>query len=326
MEKKEHPYYKNFYLIPGMEKTYIEKNGIVYDDKKNQFLLIKMSAIYPYPCVTPSETGTDISVHRALALTFLDCPGDPKDYEVDHLNMDKLDWRLSNLQWTTKSENNRRAKSKFWNRPLLVKDLVTERVVAFRNIRECSKWLYTTASEIAYFLTNPKIAPWERRYDIIFEGNSWSCLTKADVDKVRRGLDREVVVKFLDREEIHIYPSMKLAAKALGVGRVTLYNRLWGKKNSKKTRTLTNCEVVYLNEFESDLRNAVRFDKEKLLFKDVKGSRGGKVKVTDLRTDQVQEFENLQAFSDSVEVKKNTVMKSMGVNNGLFRYYRIEYV
>lgn len=88
MEMIEHPTMKGFFLVPGFKHTYIEKHGIMYDDKAKDYLQIKMAALYPYPCVRPSERPTDVLIHRSLALTFLECPGNPDDYQVDHLNMD----------------------------------------------------------------------------------------------------------------------------------------------------------------------------------------------------------------------------------------------
>lgn len=46
--------------------------------------------------------------HKLMALTWLGPR--PKGMEIDHLNGNKLDWSLDNLQYVTPAENNKRAK------------------------------------------------------------------------------------------------------------------------------------------------------------------------------------------------------------------------
>ena len=46
--------------------------------------------------------------HKLMALTWLGPR--PKGMEIDHLNGDKLDWSLDNLQYVTPAENRKRAR------------------------------------------------------------------------------------------------------------------------------------------------------------------------------------------------------------------------
>lgn len=59
---------------------------------------------------------TNILIHRIVAKTFIDNPEGKK--EVDHIDNDKSNNKLSNLRWTTPSENMHNlkfVKGYFWN-------------------------------------------------------------------------------------------------------------------------------------------------------------------------------------------------------------------
>lgn len=56
------------------------------------------------------NVGSRRSVHRLVLLAFVGVP--PKGWWCDHLNGDKTDNRLCNLEWVTAAENNRRARAK----------------------------------------------------------------------------------------------------------------------------------------------------------------------------------------------------------------------
>lgn len=68
----------------------------------------KYSAAY----IAISGDTYTISIHRAVACVFIPVPTchlsaglHPKDLEVNHINGDKLDWSIGNLEWSTTKEN-----------------------------------------------------------------------------------------------------------------------------------------------------------------------------------------------------------------------------
>jgi len=47
-----------------------------------------------------------VYLHRLVAMGFLVCSDVTTMYTVDHINEDKTDYSLNNLQWVTTSRNN----------------------------------------------------------------------------------------------------------------------------------------------------------------------------------------------------------------------------
>lgn len=59
-----------------------------------------------YPCV--SIGGVAVACHRLFAFAFIDNIDTKLYTEVDHINEDKTDYRIKNLQWVSSSENSKR--------------------------------------------------------------------------------------------------------------------------------------------------------------------------------------------------------------------------
>ena len=104
-----------FVEIPNYQGYYISKKGEVYSNRGRFELsepkLLKQGLQNGYPSVALYKTGnkgskggTKVYIHRLLALAFIpqiegkDC--------VNHIDGNKLNNNLNNLEWVTKAENN----------------------------------------------------------------------------------------------------------------------------------------------------------------------------------------------------------------------------
>lgn len=104
--------YSNIVDIVGFEGRYaITDTGMVwsYPKKSNnnsdgRWLKISTSGMYPKVGLYDSSGKCSyLNVHRLLAETFI--PNPDSMNEVNHINGDKSDYRLSNLEWVTTSDN-----------------------------------------------------------------------------------------------------------------------------------------------------------------------------------------------------------------------------
>ena len=90
--------------VNGFENYVIHENGKVFNkiSKKERKTYVDSDG---YIRIKLSKNGViqDFSIHRLLALHYLD---NPNEYEeVDHINRIRDDNRLENLRWATKSMN-----------------------------------------------------------------------------------------------------------------------------------------------------------------------------------------------------------------------------
>jgi hypothetical protein len=90
--------------VNGFENYEIHENGTVFNKiTKKERKTYKDKDGYIRIKLSNKEGVKDFSIHRLLAMHYLD---NPNDYaEVDHINRIRDDNRLENLRWASKSMN-----------------------------------------------------------------------------------------------------------------------------------------------------------------------------------------------------------------------------
>jgi hypothetical protein len=116
--------------IKGYNGYCITDDGRVYSKKRNKFLRITYQ--YKYPCVQLCINGkvTTRSIHRLMALSYLPII-EGKNY-VNHINGDKNDNRLENIEWVSPKENAAHAvKNKLFTPPAKNRGDISKSVLQF---------------------------------------------------------------------------------------------------------------------------------------------------------------------------------------------------
>lgn len=88
---------------------FITENGILYNDKgKKLKLYLNEKGYYSYHFAVTSGKRKSYEIHRLVAHMFI---GPSKGLYVDHIDCNKINNRVSNLEYVTPKENARRAQS-----------------------------------------------------------------------------------------------------------------------------------------------------------------------------------------------------------------------
>lgn len=117
-----------YYYIPGYSRYMITKEGELVERGTRYPITIKQKGDnYPKVDVFSDYLGytAPTGIHRLLALAFLPIPNTGKKMEVDHVNHDRTDYRLENLEWVTKTENYIRGRQN--SRPTVKTSLVYDK-------------------------------------------------------------------------------------------------------------------------------------------------------------------------------------------------------
>jgi len=95
---------EEFKVIPNFENYSISNLGNLKNNKKNKILSTYIAGYgYKYCRIINKETMIKTTIHNLVAKLFI---GErPKDYDIDHIDKNKLNNNVDNLRYCTKSEN-----------------------------------------------------------------------------------------------------------------------------------------------------------------------------------------------------------------------------
>jgi hypothetical protein len=110
----------NWKKIDGFDHYYINTVGEVYSEKTNRLLTPHLKNGYIFITLRTMVkddvyTSKNYRVHRLVAKAFIDNPDNKP--QVNHINADKRDNRVENLEWCTMEENIQHSKDLKLSRP-----------------------------------------------------------------------------------------------------------------------------------------------------------------------------------------------------------------
>lgn len=326
VSERQHEVMKGFFEVPGWPLLYINENGIAWDEYFKEYVRPERGS-FPYLQLQPQGSIKPISLHRAIALTFIDCPGDPSDFQIDHVDGDKENYAKENLEWVSRSENALRAfrnGQRHDNRPIMVKNLETDVVMRYHGINACGRALGFHPAYISSYLKRPQSIPFKEKYEVIREGTKWRGFTKADIGKHNGNRPKEVVAVSVETGDAVIYGSCARASECTGATQSEISNRAATKSDDP----VKGFKFIYLKDFIGSIEKLVRIESKRVTNFD--GRRYKKkptpIEVYDTLRKTTTTWDSTDSFANHIGVHKKTVQKSMNANDGVFKGYQIRYV
>ena len=201
------------FIYEGQETDYsVSTEGEVRKDTTNYILSQSSQQDYKFVGLIINGKQKRMRVHRMVALTFIDNP-DNKPY-VNHINGNRSDNNVENLEWVTPSENTQHAvdtglfKSSR-ARAVVQYNLNGEQMATFESASEAARQTRGSQSKITMCCRRQRDSANEyqwRYYDDI-----------QDVQKIEKKFITGKKVAQCDEEGniLKIYPSFKEAARAV---------------------------------------------------------------------------------------------------------------
>lgn len=146
--------YENLYQVSNagrvrsVNRTILDANGKIVRYKGKE-LRLRQKGGYSYALLCNGHEKA-FRVHRLVAFAFI--PTSDTTLQVNHINGDKLDNRVENLEWCTASENQKHSykvlgkkKSRFWRGKSGAEHPLSKRIVnivtgdVYSSVKECAE-------------------------------------------------------------------------------------------------------------------------------------------------------------------------------------------
>jgi hypothetical protein len=331
MQMYEHPQLKGFFLYPIHSYVYVNKDGEIYNEKTGKYGSYSDDG-GAYPVFT-----IRLPVHRIMAETFLDKPEDidEKDLIVNHLDGDKRNPCLSNLEWTTYSGNNIHA-YKTGLRPdnqiILLKEIGKDEIQEFYSLQEAARYLSVNGYKVHAYLKNRfRRRPLLEKYLLTYKGEEWPNEAHAlSLSAYNCGLPTDIVVIDTEENKTFVVEGYENVANLTKIGINTLRHALRKARPKGETVTIDRFKMCYLEHYQPYIDSQVQRIKAKSADTRFKGKTPRTPKpimVTNLSTHETYRLDSSETLAKQLGVKKNTLQKHIWMNKGIWKgNLKVEYL
>lgn len=211
---------------------YITEDGRCYNSNTGKWLKGQVnckSGYHSYSLTLPDGSKKRCSTHRLVALAYI--PNDDKNKnQINHIDGNKLNNNVENLEWVTQSENQRHAVENELRKYNHVYCFSPEKVLVaeYKTIAEAAKAVGCSISQINMEIHKEKKA--------LANGFYWSDKPVLGETVVYKNTGKAKPVNQYDRNGRYImtYPSTGIAAKAIGGGNQHISECARGKLKTYK--------------------------------------------------------------------------------------------
>lgn len=316
--KKQIKLDEKFYLIPGFTRFAITEDGVVKSIKYGKILKQNIGP-YGYPYVNLYDADKNkwrsISLHILLARTFIINSDYSTKFFVNHIDGNKLNYKLKNLEWVTSIENQKHAVEnglRTDNRKCKVFDVITKEVKNYPSVGSALLALnFKSISANISCKVNGKIIPalLKGRYEI-----------KLDTDESKWFYNNEasLTVKFksvgpfeaknISSGFVIKTNTIKELSDLINVSRSTIENVLRHLETKTVSGYLIRSETT--NDWSSE-------------YTELEYTKPRKIKVTNIDTGEEVILSSIRQGCKFIGIDKRT-LKNRLKTNGSFKNYLIE--
>lgn len=313
-ENKKFP---SFHYVPDEPLLSVNKYGTVIHSTTGEALFPSTSSQY----VSVSHKGKNLHVHVLVAKTFLARPESSKDLEVNHIDGNKHNPQLVNLEWVTRSGNIIHAYKtglRKDNTRVLVRDLRDGSIQSFYSLQECARHFGVNGALIwCYLKSNGKI---QRDYYVfIREGQNWPNLTKEDIGTHYAGRRRLLLGFHEETGKSYIFDGVTKAAAFIRVpvGNLSTHISRYGEKPYMGI----SFKTIKDTELKSELTNQRQKSNWKPPVRKPKP-----VEITNLLTGESKIWDSTEEFANSQGSRKNSIQACASRNNGKWKNFSFKYL
>lgn len=227
---EEYPLKKGFYYIPYHNWYAINKEGLIWSIRFSKFISKNKHKSVRYHTVSIQDDNgntTSIPLHRLLASVFLNDGTDKTGMQVDHVDGNRDNNSIENLEWVTPSENVKRSFKLGLrdNKPIgvLLRDWKTKKVFRFMTLNNAAEFAGLHYSAVSHRCKNTPGVVYPDGYQYKFESDPSPWVD--DIEGLSYGTDVPVLVKDHKNGSITRFERSGEAAKylVLSPGRFSMW-------------------------------------------------------------------------------------------------------
>ena len=217
-ESIEHP---GYYYIPGYSLYVISKRGDIIQRITGYKVLYRQNTSGYYVCSLINDHQCRRQVSRARLMCMAFKPNENAAYlQVDHINCNKADDRLENLDWVTAKENCIRAsKNGLYKgaRPVKVRNYDTKQETIYPSIIAAAKAYGITKDMMLYRLelNDGRVYPERNQYSFVDTFTNWAEVEDVECEIAGFGTSKKVLIRDLQTGHVEEYEKLSDLACAL---------------------------------------------------------------------------------------------------------------
>lgn len=328
-------YYKNtddkYAHIPVTGKTFpfVGNNDIIVD-REGKYITINGDRVVPYKkgdyySVNIPDKG-NVQFHRLMALAWLGLPPrSPEKWLVNHIDGNKLNNHIDNLEWASFSDNILHAYKtglRYDNRVIWMKDLITNEEKEFYSLQECARYIGINGG-VLYIYLKDKSKIRKGRYIFKEKGEEYPEITPEQLEEAQDRKDSlPIKVTNTKTGEVTYYRSTAEAALSLGINKATIRRR---RKGITKGGHFNSACKDLVFEKVTDPELIEKYRGEHPCKHNAPKRKPRNIEVYDCKTGETTYWKSIGHFEKYVGAPRHGIRRSVAVD-GFWEHYKIKYI